>query len=227
MPIEGCEVQVGQSENADDCDDDEDNAFPGNDEICLDSIDNDCDGDVDEDSAVDATTWYADSDGDGFGEDGTARQACAPGDGWAADAGDCNDDEADINPGADEIIGDGSDQDCDGQELCFEDADEDGVRTEGTRASTDPDCDDPSMGGGYFAVYQPKDGVEVFTGIVAVSAAIMRTPWQQPPLNMPVSYFMLRDPLDDPIRGEKELMDPGWFMREMAQYDGPGPRLPG
>ena len=27
--------------------------------------------------------------------------------------------------------------------------------------------------------------------------------------------------------GEKELMDPGWFMREMAQYDGPGPRLPG
>ena len=88
-------------------------------------------------------------------------------------------------------------------------------------------CDDPSMGGGYFAVYQPKDGVEVFTGIVAVSAAIMRTPWQQPPLNMPVSYFMLRDPTDDPIRGEKELMDPGWFMREMAQYDGPGPRLPG
>ena len=83
------------------------------------------------------------------------------------------------------------------------------------------------MGGGYFAVYQPKDGVEVFTGIVAVSAAIMQTPWQQPPLNMPVSYFMLRDPNDDPMRGEKELMDPGWFMREMSQYDGPGPRLPG
>ena len=117
-------------------------------------------------------------------------------------------------------------------------------------------CDDPSMGGGYFAVrlqrprdrstyrtpstrrerrgdgvntqvYQPKDGVEVFTGIVAVSAAIMQTPWQQPPLNMPVSYFMLRDPNDDPISGEKELMDPGWFMREMSQYDGPGPRLAG
>ena len=80
------------------------------------------------------------------------------------------------------------------------------------------------MGGGYFAVYQPKDGVEVFTGIVAVSAAIMQTPWQQPPLNMPVSYFMLRDPNDDPMRGEKELMDPGWFMREMSQYDGPGAR---
>ena len=55
----------------------------------------------------------------------------------------------------------------------------------------------------------------------------MQTPWQQPPLNMPVSYFMLRDPNDDPMRGEKELMDPGWFMNEMAQYDGPGPRLPG
>ena len=46
-------------------------------------------------------------------------------------------------------------------------------------------------------------------------------------VNMPVSYFMLRDPNDDPMRGEKELMDPGWFMREMSQYDGPGPRLPG
>ena len=44
---------------------------------------------------------------------------------------------------------------------------------------------------------------------------------------MPVSYFMLRDPNDDPMRGEKELMDPGWFMNEMSQYDGPGPRLPG
>ena len=97
----------------------------------------------------------------------------------------------------------------------------------GLRCCDDPDCDDPSMGGGYFAVYQPKDGVEVFTGIVAVSAAIMQTPWQQPPLNMPVSYFMLRDPNDDPMRGEKELMDPGWFMNEMSQYDGPGPRLPG
>ena len=126
----------------------------------------------------------------------------------------------------------------------------------GLRCCDDPDCDDPSMGGGYFAVrlqrprdrstprtpstwrerrgdgvntqvYQPKDGVEVFTGIVAVSAAIMTTPWQQPPLNMPVSYFMLRDPNDDPMRGEKELMDPGWFMNEMSQYDGPGPRLPG
>ena len=74
-------------------------------------------------------------------------------------------------------------------------------------------------------MYQPKER-RGFTGIVAVSAAIMQTP-AQPPLNMPVSYFMLRDPNDDPMRGEKELMDPGWFMREMSQYDGPGPRLPG
>jgi len=87
----------------------------------------------------------------------------------------------------------------------------------------DPTCED-TEGEGYYTVYRPKGGVETFTGIVAVAAAVIETPWQRPPLSLPVSYFMLRDRESDPMRGDKELMSPEWFMREMSQYDGHSPR---
>ncbi len=35
-------------------------------------------------------------------------------DGWFANDGDCDDDDPDVNPGADEICDDGIDNDCDG-----------------------------------------------------------------------------------------------------------------
>lgn len=43
-----------------DCDDAEPLSHPGEDEVC-DSLDNDCDGTVDEDDALDADTWYRDA----------------------------------------------------------------------------------------------------------------------------------------------------------------------
>ena len=49
-----------------DCDATDPAVYPGADEVC-DGIDNDCDGIVDEDAALDASTWYADVDGDVFG----------------------------------------------------------------------------------------------------------------------------------------------------------------
>ncbi|MEC8278842.1 MAG: putative metal-binding motif-containing protein, partial [Myxococcota bacterium] len=48
-----------------DCNDNTNTAYPGADEFC-DSIDNNCNGVSDEASAIDATTWYLDDDGDGL-----------------------------------------------------------------------------------------------------------------------------------------------------------------
>lgn len=93
-----------------DCDDSDDQVFPGAEESC-DGLDQDCDDLVDEGS-VDMSTWYIDADGDGFGSE--AVEDCSQPSGTSALDGDCADDAASIFPGAEESC-DGLDQDCDTQ----------------------------------------------------------------------------------------------------------------
>ncbi len=81
-------------------------------ELC-DGLDNDGDGDIDEADAVDASVWYADLDGDSFGDAGASLTSCEAPLGYVADVSDCDDGSAGIQPGADELC-DGLDQDCDG-----------------------------------------------------------------------------------------------------------------
>jgi len=100
-----------------DCDDHDDAVFPGAEELCN-GIDDDCDDDIDEDDASDATVWYADADGDGFAAEDDQLTACEAPEGYGAGAApwDCDDDDPNSWPGAEEILGDGIDQDCDGQD---------------------------------------------------------------------------------------------------------------
>jgi hypothetical protein len=108
VPID--DDEDGWSAN-EDCNDNDASVFPGQDEIC-DDIDQDCDDIIDED-ALDERTFWADSDGDGWGNEAVSTTACAhPGDGWIERAGDCNDRDAAMHPEADEVC-DRLDQDCD------------------------------------------------------------------------------------------------------------------
>ncbi len=78
-------------------------------ELC-DGADNDCDGTVDEEP-TDGVEVYVDGDGDGYG-DGDNVLGCADASGYAAEAGDCDDGNPSVHPGATEIC-DGADNDCD------------------------------------------------------------------------------------------------------------------
>ncbi|MDP6933516.1 MAG: MopE-related protein, partial [Myxococcota bacterium] len=92
--------------------DDEATTYPDATEVC-DEVDNDCDGDIDEDDADDALTWYEDGDDDGYGDADSKTTACEAPSGFVADDTDCNDDEATTYPDATEVC-DEVDNDCDG-----------------------------------------------------------------------------------------------------------------
>ena len=102
----------GYITNADDCDDENNKVYPEADEIC-DNLDNDCDGEIDED-AIDAATWYADNDGDGYGNIEETILSCKQPAGYVSNNTDCYDGDPEIYPGAIEID-DGMDNDCDGE----------------------------------------------------------------------------------------------------------------
>ena len=103
-----------------DCDDARPDVYPGADEVC-DGVDNDCDGgmvDADDDDLVPSEShpileWYADADGDLYGDPSAGVVACTAPAGHVADDTDCDDTDPDTHPGAVEHC-DGVDEDCDG-----------------------------------------------------------------------------------------------------------------
>ncbi len=129
-----CDQPADHVGNADDCDDGDAAQFPGAVEFCN-GEDDDCDGEVDEDDAVDAATWYLDADGDGFGDPAAPTQACSVPADHVADATDCDDVDPAVNPAAEEVCN-GIDDDCDALTDELGDGDGDGFSICGG------DCDD-------------------------------------------------------------------------------------
>ena len=95
-----------------DCDDADAAVFPTADEVC-DGIDNNCDLNIDEASAIDAVTVYVDADSDGYGSEASSTTACDPPPGFIEAGGDCDDGDSTSYPGAVEVC-DGADNDCNG-----------------------------------------------------------------------------------------------------------------
>jgi len=148
------------------CDDGDATVNPDADEVCN-GIDDDCDDEIDED-ALDASSWYADSDGDSYGDLLFSLQACEQPPGYVADATDCDDADAQVNPAATEIC-DEIDNDCDGTAdeddaseapTWYADADADSY---GDGKTTLVQCDEPS---GYVA-----DGSDCDDGDAEVNPA--------------------------------------------------------
>jgi len=97
-----------------DCNDKNNQVNPQSIEKC-DGIDNDCDGVVDSEKAFGCATYHADGDSDGFGAIGDSKCLCAAWQQYSAKvSGDCNDNNAAVNPGQPEKCN-GLDDDCDGK----------------------------------------------------------------------------------------------------------------
>ena len=111
-----------------DCNDDEPQVFPGAAEVC-DSVDNNCDGLIDDDDQelVDAPSWFDDLDGDGDGDIEAETAACVQPADTSPLSGDCDDDDP-LNASTLDEVCDGQDNDCDGDvDEDFPDTDEDEI----------------------------------------------------------------------------------------------------
>jgi hypothetical protein len=158
-----CDVPSDHVSNSTDCNDADAAVNPGATEVC-DGIDNDCDPATEESSSADADFWYADDDGDGFGELSEMVRACDQPVDYVDNSDDCDDDGIEAGatyPGAAfaesafdcmlDFDGDGygeidvdsgvvSGTDCDDVEASVNPAEDE--NTDGAGVGRDDDCDE-------------------------------------------------------------------------------------
>jgi hypothetical protein len=110
--ISSCtDLGSGYTTNNTDCDDTNSNTNPSATETCN-TIDDNCDGQTDDGTL---TVYFIDNDNDTYGNPSVSILACTQPIGYTPDDTDCNDTNANINPGAEDIAGNGIDENCDGE----------------------------------------------------------------------------------------------------------------
>ena len=113
--IMSCTAPVGHVDNNWDCNDGDPAINPDAQEICN-GIDDDCDADVDDndESLVSETLYYIDSDLDGYGDknDMSPVFGCSQPVGRSDNNLDCDDNNPNINPEADEVCSNEIDDNC-------------------------------------------------------------------------------------------------------------------
>ena len=161
---EAAEAPTGYVADNTDCNDGNENIHPGAGEALDNGVDEDCDG-------FDLRNWWADADGDTYGNGAANATGNAAPTGYVGNHSDCNDGNENIHPGASEIVGNGVDEDCDGADLKTWYADGDGdtygtatTTTANTKpagyASRGGDCDDADPGINPGATDVPWNGVD-------------------------------------------------------------------
>lgn len=104
-----CDLPEGAAAEGGDCDDGNPAVNPGATELCS-FTDENCDGD-----RMAPPTYFRDADGDGFGAIAEiVSEGCTPPEGYVEEAGDCDPEDAAINPTAAEVPGNGVDDNCNG-----------------------------------------------------------------------------------------------------------------
>lgn len=210
----------------DDCDDSDALVNASGVEVC-DGVDDDCDGAVDEDTAADAGSWYADADGDAYGNGDASVTSCTGPSGYVADAADCDDSDSLVHPGATEVCG-GADEDCDGvtdesgargETTWYLDADTDGYGGTTSRGScTAPagyvavngDCDDGDSGISPVAYDIAGDGIDQdCDGSDAVAVCGTLT------LSVPGDYATIQDAIDAACDGDVVDVAAGTYVENI------------
>ena len=186
-----CSAPRGFVATGGDCNDQDASIHPDAAEVC-DDRDNDCDGTVDGGSA-DATWWYADSDGDGYGDPDVAAEACEAAEGYVDNDADCDDTSDAAYPGHPELCGDGLDNDCSGEQadVCLGDDVGDAQRLPGEAGGEQTgaavfgagDMDGDGLedvlvaSPGRDTTEQQSGALELFTGPVASGTTLADAAW--------------------------------------------------
>lgn len=110
-PLLSCGQPVGYVTDSLDCDDSDSTVYPGAMEVC-DGVDNNCDNSIDE--GLNQTLYFEDADLDGFGSNLSILTCEVLGAGFSLDSTDCDDSDSTIHPGANEILNNAIDENCDG-----------------------------------------------------------------------------------------------------------------